>query len=520
MPLRHPLTRRRFLKITASTTLGSAGVACADNGAETDGSADAGTDVTVELPHDQPVHLHDAHSHNPGDNPYTMCPSSLIISMIHVNDLHAGYQLGDDGVSPVARLVGYYRSIQRLNASIMFTNAGDDFEKGAVAEVMSEGQSTLEIARALPFDVRCIGNHDFAWSEDVLLQYSENPSGATVCSNVSYSGAESDRWKAVPFHTRTIGCVRIGYFGMVGKPWNEFNEQVEGDFYPDFPMRHDYVERARELVAEHRESVDILVMLSHLGLGLDRQIAQEVDGIDIILGGHSHSIVVPEEIVNDTIIVQAGASAQWIAHLDLDIDGVNREITGYTYQLLLNTPSELPLDQPTQEMIEEVLDRLVPRATETVGSATRSIPPDALVQTMAQAAADVTGADAAVIDRGTAWVGVPRGDVTRQHFINAFTVERQPAGTPGYNSIGTVTLSGADLQRIIDTIEADWGRVFPETIEAGRTYTLATQRHIGGRLAARFGVEEPSDFEPIGECFSVLAAWAQERAAAGKSLDE
>jgi 2',3'-cyclic-nucleotide 2'-phosphodiesterase (5'-nucleotidase family) len=525
MPLTYPLSRRRLLKYTAAGTIGGSTVAaCADDSSEfVDAAETPGSGEPPVFPHDQAGHDHadGTHAHgNPGENPYTMCPTTLTISMVHVNDLHAGYQLDSSGISPVARLVGYYRQVQRENSSIVFTNAGDDFEKGSVAEVLSEGRATLEIAKALPFDIRCIGNHDFAWSEDLLLEYSDNPSGTTLCSNVEFAGPDPERWKAVEFVKRTVGCVRIGYFGMVGKPWNEFNEQVDGSFYPNFPMRHDYVERARELVATYRESVDVMVMLSHLGLGQDREIAREVDGIDIILGGHSHSIVVPEEIVNNTIIVQAGASAQWIAHLDLEMDGVTREILGYTYQLLLNAPSELPVDDDTQAMIEEVLSRLAPEATEVVGICSSTVRPERLAQMMARAASEVLPADAALIDRGTAWTSVPRGEVTRQDFINAFTVERQPAGTPGYNSLGRVSLSGASLMLIRDAVPADWGSVFPDTIEPEQAYTFATQRHIAGRLTERFGIDERPALEPAGECFAVLADWATRRMAEGVPLDD
>ena len=102
---------------------------------------------------------------------------------------------------------------------------------------------------------------------------------------------------------------------------NERNEQYTGDFFPsDFPARWDWTERAREIVTAHRAEVDLLVCISHLGNGGDEALAAAVDGIDVILGAHSHTVLMREEVVNNTIIIQCGSSLGWVGRLDLDFD--------------------------------------------------------------------------------------------------------------------------------------------------------------------------------------------------------
>jgi 5'-nucleotidase/UDP-sugar diphosphatase len=440
---------------------------------------------------------------------------------VHVNDVHANYSPDAHGNSPVARIVGYWKRVQASREFSIFTNAGDDFEKGSVAECMSDGETTLRVTRLAGYDVRCIGNHDFAWSEESVLAHSDDPVGQTVSSNVTYSGATPERWKARTTVILERGCVRVGYFGMVGKPWNEFNEQYDGDFFPNFPMRHDYVERARELVAELRPQVDVLIMLSHLGLGTDREIAAAVDGIDIVLGGHSHSIVNPEEIVNETIIIQAGSSAAWIAQLDVDVDTLSKEITGYRYNLLLNAPDTAPPDEQTDAAIAALLWELAPAADEVVGRTSGSLSATEMSALLARACVSVLACDAAIVDRSTAWVTLGSGDKTPQDFIRVFTVERQPAGTPGYNSVGMGTVTGAALQTVRNALPDDWGWAGPEVIEPTATYRIAVQRHVAGRLRERFGeAAQLQDFTLVNECWAVLTDWSRRQTALGKTIDE
>lgn len=528
------LSRREFVVRTSllAAAAGLGAEACASSDAADDANAgDAASDAdgTADAASDgdgardaagDAAHGDDAADAAPGAD--AAATGIVTLSMVHVNDLHANYNPDRQGSSPVSRIAGYRRKVAATNPHTIFTNAGDDFEKGSVAELMSSGQVNMEITKRLGFDVRCIGNHDFAWDIETVLAFSDDPVGDTLLSNVSYTGAAPERWRAKVAAVREVGGVRLGYFGMVGKPWNEFNEQYDGDFYPEFPMRHDYVARAAEVVAELRDQVDVVVMLSHLGLGLDREIAAAVSGIDVVLGGHSHSVVTPEERVNGTLIVQAGSSAAFIAHLDIDVDVATRRITAHRYQLVPNAAALAPPDADTERDVREILSRLAPGATEAVGETSATKSEEATTALLAAAAAAQLGADAAVADVSTCWAPLPAGPVTPQHFVDAFKVERQPAGTPGFNSFGVGTVTGAVLRQIATSMPEGWGYSGPavDAIDDGATYRLAAQRNVAGRMEASFGAGASiASFTLADECWSILTGWARARAAAGQTID-
>lgn len=527
---RTSMTRRTFVQVGV-TAVALGATACgddadsqtvADAGGTDVGAGDVGVDDAASTDASAPDSAADAAGDADADS--ATAPDAEVgvrtISIVHVNDLHANYAVGADGSTTFGRIVGFYQQVLAENPHTLFTNGGDDYEKGSVAEVISEGRATLELAKAMAFDVRCIGNHDFAWTVEQMLEYSDDPHADVLCGNVAYTGPEPERWKAKDFVVREVGGVHIGFFGLVSKPWNENNEQYDGDFFPEFPMRHDNAANAREIVDAHRDEVDLMIFVSHLGLGLDVALAGEVDGIDVILGAHSHSVVTPAMEVNGTRIIQAGSSASFVARMDLDVDLGSRELVGYRYELHANLPGVLPTSAEMDATVADVLQRHAPEIDVALGRTRRVRGGTELAALAAQASVAVLEVDAAFVDEGVTWDALPGGGVTQQDFLDGFKVERQPAGTPGFNSMYTAQVSGAELILLRDGLAPSWARAVPDVIDEGATYAVAMTR-FGLQNPTRYlpdGVA-PADVAPGWETWAVLDAYARQRTAAGLYMD-
>ncbi len=146
--------------------------------------------------------------------------TSQRLTFVHVNDLHANYTpVGEADVSPWSRVRHFYERTRVESPYTIFTDGGDDHEKGSVAELLSEGRSTLELVQAMAFDVRVIGNHDFAWSLDEVLDFSNDPHAVVLSGNHHMTGPDASRWGAEEFHVLTVGCVRVGFVGLTSEPW-------------------------------------------------------------------------------------------------------------------------------------------------------------------------------------------------------------------------------------------------------------------------------------------------------------
>ncbi len=441
------------------------------------------------------------------------------VSFVHMNDMHGHYNIDDAGAANVSRIRGFFEQVKAEQPFTLFTNGGDDYEKGSVIEPLSQYAATAEISKAMKFDVRVIGNHDLSWSQDELLRYATDPSAIVLASNIEYIGNDAQGFGAVEYAELQVGCVKIGFIGAVSAPWTAENTQYEGDYYPEFPTDLDFIEVHRRLIAEHRADVDLLVAVSHLGVGDDELVADQTDGLDVILGGHSHTPIFDLEDVGGTLIAQAGSYAQYVARLDLDVDLTSRKIADHTYQLRLTT-TDLPADVSTEAEVEAILNHYGPDAFTEIGQIEQGVTKLGASNLAALGAIEDLGVDAAIMKQSAAFAGIKAGALTQQKLFEAFLIERQPPGTPGWTATYTASISGADLARLTELDSNEWAVVLPSTIDPSATYRIALQK---------YAASVPANYLPAGvtitapefakETWEVLEAYARSRTAACKFLD-
>ncbi|HAH07274.1 MAG TPA: hypothetical protein DCM05_12250 [Elusimicrobia bacterium] len=428
-------------------------------------------------------------------------------TFVHVSDLHSSYNPLGAIESPYARIRGYYESVLKEQPFTLFTDGGDAYEKGSAAEQLSKGRSTRDIMHAMGFDVRMLGNHDFAWGPDELLAFSRDPRAITLASNVRYKGPSRERFGAVDYAEVQVGCVKVGCFGLLTRPWNERNEQFDGPYSDEFSMRYDFVERAREIVEAHRKDVQLLVMLSHLGLDDDRIVARAVPGIDVVLGAHTHDVLWDPQKEGGALVVQAGHEAAYIARLDLTYDLERSTVSAVSYRLLKNSPgSDLPASRKLDKTVRKVLKEYAPRLREKAAELKQSRDAAGIGEIAARAARAVLNVDAVLIDTGTVWTTWTAGALDQQDLYEAFKVERQPPDTPGFNSFYTAEVSGAELIGL----RAGLSYSGPEAIDPGGSYRLALQKSLAATLAGA---------KPAGEAWTVLDAYAAMRTKSCLYLD-
>jgi len=450
------------------------------------------------------------------------------ISFVHVSDVHANYNPVRGGSSPVARLRGYFKQVQRENPYTLFTNAGDDYEKGSIAEEVSRGLATREIVQAMHYDVRTIGNHDFAWGIEELLAFSRDPFSIVLASNTKMTGADSgDKDAKQPgwtdYAVLQVGQIKIGFFGLVSKPWNEKDEQYDGEFYPGMPglrSDFDFVKITREIIAKHRGEVDLLVLVSHLGIDEDTRLAKETQGIDLILGGHTHTIMKESLLVNGTQIVHVGARAENVGRVDFEYDLQKRCIRHSAFSLIPNREGETPVDEATDREVKKILQSYRGALYDGFAHLSADQSKGDMALLAARAAVETLGVDAAFVGLHAARKEWRRGSLTKQDVFDAFSVEREPAGTPGFTSLYRLKITGEELARVRAAMPeaAYWG---PAALAPEGIYTIALQKapalHQQEYFGRRIGLSAP---QPARELWDVLVRFASERSGDRLSLDE
>ncbi len=412
------------------------------------------------------------------------------ISFVHVSDVHAHYNPDAEGIPPVARLRGIYEQTRRENPFTLFTDGGDDYEKGSIAEALSEGETTRRVVRAMGYDIRTLGNHDFAWSLPELLAFSHDPTAAVLAANVRMVGpspGEEPGWQG--YVERQVGCLRVGFFGLTPRPWNEKDEPYDDNFYPELESRFDFVTQTREIIAAHRREVDLLVLVSHLGIDDDIRIARETQGVDLILGGHTHTLLEQPMEIGGSRIVHVGAQAEYAGRMALDFDLKARRLLGYDFTLIPAAAAA-----PDFDMVATVETILLPYREAFTTQFTQVndfLDRDAVAQLAARAAVESLGIDAALVAPHTVWDEWAPGGLTQQQVLDTLAVEREPVGQPGFSSLYRLEVSGDDLllARRQMAGAAYWG---PQRVDPARRYTLAVQkapayhqRHYFGREIGR-----------------------------------
>lgn len=446
------------------------------------------------------------------------------LSFVHVNDMHGGYNFdpAHPGESKLSRAVGYARAVMAEQPYTVFTNGGDDFEKGSAIEYLSEGHAVTELVQGMGLDLRAIGNHDYAWGADVFLAHTLDPTAVVVASNAEYVGDDPDAYGAVQTAVLEVGCLRVGVFSQNTRPFGGSGGQYAGSYLPEI------VENTYDLTADiqrwmdrlEAEDVDLVVAANHLGLGTDRALAETVDGIDLILSSHSHDLTLAPVEVGGTRIIQAGSGSDWIVRLDVEVDLDTRRPTGWTYTAKANAPGTLPVADDVEDTVRRVFTEWAPGFWDPVATSQFAYGAESTAGLLAEMAVEAYAADVAVFDADSMNRGLPGGPLTLQDFVDLFNVEREPPATPSWNGVTLADATGAELQRLKDALRPGQRWAGPDTLDPDTTYVLATHKRQAEYPDLFLGgMPTLTNLRPAAEVWQMLRQVGTARQAACRYLD-
>jgi 5'-nucleotidase len=300
------INRRKFL--TASTAFGAALVA-----------SPAGLRLT-EFYNGPPI---------PAPSPASTANDTLI-TILHTNDTHSQIDplpandktyAGKGGVARRATLV---KQIRKENPNTLLIDAGDVLQGTPYFNVY-KGEVEYKAMSAIGYDVGTLGNHEFDNGVEALAAALRFANFDFVSANYDVAGTALEG-RIKPYVVRTVGGVRIGLFGLGISPAALITPaNFKGVGY------RDPVGAAREMVKtlREKENCKMVVCLSHLGYYKDpnagkvgdSQVASQVDGIDFIASGHTHTFMdepvkVKQPGGTETLIFQVGKSGIYLGRVD------------------------------------------------------------------------------------------------------------------------------------------------------------------------------------------------------------
>jgi 5'-nucleotidase len=269
-----------------------------------------------------------------------------LITILHTNDTHSQIdplpendkQYPDKG--GVARRATLVKRVRKENSNTLLLDAGDVFQ-GTPYFNFFKGEVEYKAMSLIGYDAGTLGNHDFDNGVDGLVAAMKFANFDFVSTNYDVSATPLQNL-VKPYVVRTLGGLRIGLFGLGISPIGLITpENFKGVKYSD------PVQAARDVVKtlRERERCTLVVGMSHLGyytrpregeIG-DLQVAEQVNGIDFIASGHTHTfmrqpVVAKQPSGGNTIIFQVGRSGIYVGRVDLKLS--NGKVTAAAGRLL------------------------------------------------------------------------------------------------------------------------------------------------------------------------------------------
>lgn len=305
------------------------------------------------------------------------------LMILFTHDLHSyflphrilnkeGKQIQQGGYARLACLIDEQRRLHRDKTILV--DAGD-FSMGTLfhTSFMTEA-SELRLMGKMGYDATTLGNHDFDFHPEGLAQMltSARSKGkvlpAIVASNVVLSNKPGDAMLKKPFHDYPVtdylvlerNGLRVGLFGIMGK-----------DAADDTPFAKPItfsnpIEVSKRMVdlLKNKEKVDIVICLSHSGTSVEKSksedeiLAKSVPQIDIIISGHTHTVLPKPIVIGKTIIVSSGSYGEYLGRLVIRYEK-QKSVSMISYELK-NISADIPEDKITASEIsgyKEIINR-------------------------------------------------------------------------------------------------------------------------------------------------------------------
>ena len=471
-------------------------------------------------------------------------PQPFRLTVLHLNDTHSNFLPGMISMSfppdsvvripagSIARIASVVDSVRLERENVLFLHAGD-MVQGTLFYTLFGGEADAAVYNVLGLDAMCLGNHEFDRGSEGLSILLEDAEFDIVCANLDVSRDSLLAGRIAPWAVFEIGDEQVGVIGLIVDELANVSSPSEGTTV--LPLR-ETAQSAIDLLEDR--GMNKIILLTHIGYEDDLDLATELSGVDVIVGGHSHSILGEYSGTNfhssgsyptvttgadgeDVLVVQAGTGASILGDLTVDFDtegnilafhGSPVIVTGGDYQDAERSPLSgealdrlvdsiestaflvaAPEDPVVRELVgiyelelaafayevvgtapEDLQHRRVPGEELPDGSMIAPVICDAMLWKAEQVGLQV---DIALLNAGGARIPVPAGDIT---VGTIYTL--MPFG----NSLAVLEMTGDEIKHVLEDAlsnifdDGNSDGSFPYT--AGLRYTANANSPEGERI--------------------------------------
>ncbi|MFA5629759.1 MAG: bifunctional UDP-sugar hydrolase/5'-nucleotidase [Dehalococcoidales bacterium] len=370
-------------------------------------------------------------------------------TILHSNDMHGDFltevkEGSNNLVGGLALLSGYVNKVRREEKNVLYVISGDMLQ-GSLIDSEYQGISTMEIMNYLSPDAVCLGNHEFDYGLPQLLFLEKMANFPIVNANLYIRKYGKRLMK--PYLILRVDGFDIMFIGIITEKVLDSlkKEQLIGSFIS--------LEDAANEVgiitdAYKNDDIDLTILLTHIGHESDIELAKILNpewGVDIILGGHSHTILEQPAVVNDILIAQAGVGTNQIGRFDVVVDDDTNSVVEWKWQLV---PIEEGIAEPDLKLKEyidsfaDAIDRkyntIICKFTDVMTHPAREIE-TSLGNLFADALAHTAECDVMLVGSGS---------IRSKELGPAVTLKDYRSCFPFKDYLTRFTISGAQLKQI------------------------------------------------------------------------
>lgn len=396
----------------------------------------------------------------------TLEANDLVI--LHTNDTHSLIEPGPDGMGGVIQRKAIIDSVRSAEKNVVLVDAGDAVQ-GTLYFKYFKGDVEYPLMNMMGYDVRILGNHEFDNGLDELAKYYKDVKASRLSTNYDFSRTPL---KGIfePYTIKKIDGKKVGFVGINIDPESLISKQnYDGLLY------RDAIEEANRTAALlKKKGCDLVVAVTHIGYvkenekPTDIELAEASKDIDIIIGGHSHTLIRPGDDSKPhlfknaegrpVLVAQTGKSGRYLGYIKVNLDDLKSETPAdYDYRLIPVT-DRFPAEKkdkrieaflkPYREKVDSVNRRVVAQSLYELSNRERtggypnwvadyaSWYGNLVTDSLAKSGVDIAPLDFAVMNVGGIRAAMPKGDVTEGQILSTF---------PFANKMVIIRVKGSDI---------------------------------------------------------------------------
>lgn len=275
------------------------------------------------------------------------------LTILHSNDMHGDFLEEEvDGLKSggLSRLSSYVKTVREKEEAVLYVIAGDMF-RGSIIDSEYLGLSTIELINLIDPDVTCIGNHEVDYGIAHLLFLEKCAHFPIINANLFVT--LNNQRLFTPYLNIDINGIRILFIGILTEEViaSTKTEKVIGTF-----INVDDAAKEVSVICDNyrTKDTDLTILLTHIGFEEDCRLAKILPpeaGVDIIIGGHSHTYLPEAEVVNGIPVVQAYTGTDQIGRFDIRYDLENKRIADWKWETVFINEKTAGTDPVMEEML-------------------------------------------------------------------------------------------------------------------------------------------------------------------------